>query len=170
MRKVFALGCLGAAALAGSASAAFYIESEPNDTLATANFVGNYTFPGDAFLVDGTISPSGDQDWFMFTVSNAAQMRLATYGRPDSNSGDSILELYDSAGTLLASDDDGGINLFSSLEYNSTAGGTFYIRVNSFEGRTSFDYKLVVGLNIVPAPASMALLGMGGLVLGRRRR
>ena len=170
MRNSIVMGILGAAALAGVASADFYIEQEPNDTLALANNVGSYQAPGDAFLVDGSINPLADQDWFVFTVSGASQMRLAVYGRPDSSPpADSFLELFDGAGNLLASDDDSNINLFSSLEYNSTAGGTYYIRVTSFQGATSFDYKLIVGLNIVPAPASMALLGLGGLALRRRR-
>jgi hypothetical protein len=164
------MGILGAAALAGVASADYYIEQEPNNSLATANNVGSYTAPGDAFLVDGTIAPSADQDWFVFTVSDAAQMRISVFGRPNSDPpADSYLELYDGAGTLIAFDDDSNINLFSSIEYNSAAGGTFYVRVTSFQGGTSFDYKLIVGLNIVPAPASVAVLGLATLGLRRRR-
>lgn len=171
MRSSLVVGIIGATALAGAASADFYIEQESNDSLATANDIGSYSPPGDAFVVDGSISPSGDQDWFAFTVSGASQIRIAIYGRPDSNPpADSYLELFDSAGNLLAFDDDSNINLFSSLEYNSTAGGTFYIRVTSFQGQTSFDYKMIGGLNIVPAPASLAMLGLAGVTMGRRRR
>lgn len=171
MRSSYLLGIVGVSALAGVASADFYIEQESNDSLATANDVGSYSPPGDAFVVDGTIAPGGDQDWFAFSVSGPSQIRIAIYGRPDSNPpADSYLELFDSTGALLAFDDDSNINLFSSLEYNSAAGGTFYIRVTSFQGATSFDYKMIAGLNIVPAPASLALLGLAGLATGRRRR
>ena len=171
MRVSLCMGIVGVSALAGVASADFYIESEPNNSLATANNVGSYSYPGDAFLVDGSISPATDQDWFCFTVSDASQIRIAIYGRPNSNPpADSYLELFDAGGTLLAFDDDSNINLFSSLEYNSAAGGTFYIRVTSFQGGTAFDYKMITGLNIVPAPASMAMLGLAGLAMGRRRR
>jgi uncharacterized protein (TIGR03382 family) len=171
MKLAICLGFVGATALAGAASANFYIESEPNNSLATADDVGAYVAPGAAFLVDGSISPSTDQDWFMFTISDAAQIRISIFGRPNSDPpADSFLELFDSAGTLLAFDDDSNINLFSSLEYNSSAGGTFYIRVTSFQGATSFDYKMIVGLNIVPTPGTLALAGMGALALGRRRR
>jgi hypothetical protein len=171
MRSSLFMGIVGVSALAGVASADFYIETESNDSLATANDVGSYSPPGDAFVVDGSISPATDQDWFHFTVANASQIRIGIYGRPNSNPpADSFLELFDSNGVMLAFDDDSNINLFSSLEYNSAAGGTFYIRVTSFQGQTSFDYKMIVGLNIVPAPASMAMLGLAGLAMGRRRR
>ena len=170
MRNSIVMGVLGAAALAGVASADYYIEQEPNDSLATANNVGSYSAPGDAFLVDGAINPAADQDWFAFTVSDAAQMRISVFGRPNSDPpADSFLELFDSGGNLLASDDDSNINFFSSIEYNGLSGGTYYIRVTSFQGASSFDYKLIVGLNIVPAPASMAVLGLAGLAMRRRR-
>lgn len=158
-----------AAAGAGAAQAGFYVETEPNNTLAQANFVGNYTFPGDAFLVDGNITRA-DEDWFVFTVTDATQIRASTFGRPDSNLGDSLLYLFDSNGNQLAFDDDSGVNLFSSLEYNTTGGGTFYLKVASFQGASSFDYKLVVGLNVVPTPGPLALAGLGALVALRRRR
>lgn len=171
MRSSLVVGIIGAAALAGVASADFYIEEESNDSLATANDIGSYSPPGDAFVVDGAISPSTDQDWFAFSVAGPSQIRIAIYGRPNSNPpADSFLELFDSAGNLIAFDDDSNINLFSSLEYNSTAGGTFYVRVTSFQGATSFEYKMIGGLNIVPAPASLAMLGLAGMAMGRRRR
>jgi uncharacterized protein (TIGR03382 family) len=171
MNLAISSGFVGALALAGAASANFYIESEPNNSLATADDVGAYIAPGAAFLVDGSINPSTDQDWFKFSISDAAQIRIAIYGRPDSAPpADSFLELFDAGGNLLAFDDDGNINLFSSIEYNSNAGGDFYIRVTSFQGATSFDYKMIVGLNIIPTPGSLALMGMGALALGRRRR
>lgn len=164
------LGTMAAMAAAGSAQAGFFVESEPNNSLATANFVGSYSFPGDGFIVDGSINPSTDEDWFRFTVDNATQIRIAIFGRPNSNTGDSFLELYDGVGTLLAFDDDSNVNLFSALEYNSTGPGTFYFRITSYLGQTSFDYKTIVGLNVAPTPGSFALAGMGGLLAIRRRR
>lgn len=164
------LGTLAAMAAAGSAQAGFFVESEPNNSLATANFVGSYSFPGDGFIVDGSINPTTDEDWFRFTVDDATQIRIAIFGRPNSNSGDSYLELFDSGGVLLASDDDSNVNLFSALEYNSAGAGTFYFRITSFQGASSFDYKTIVGLNVAPTPGSLALAGLGGLMALRRRR
>ncbi len=159
------------AGLAGAAHAGIILETEPNNSLATANACGNYTPPGDSFLVDGAIGVLGDQDWFKFTVSGPSQIVASTYGRPDSNPpADSFLELFDSAGTLVAFDDNSGINNFSSLSYNASAGGTYYFRVTAFNNQTAFEYKLVVGMNITPTPGSLAALAGGILCLGRRRR
>ncbi|QOI99092.1 MAG: pre-peptidase C-terminal domain-containing protein [Phycisphaeraceae bacterium] len=168
MKMIAVLG--GVLAAAGSAQAGFFVEVESNDTLATANFVGSYSFPGDGFVVDGAISPSTDEDWFRFSVDDATQIRVAIFGRPNSSSGDSFLELFDGAGSLVASDDDSGINLFSALEYNTAGAGTYFLRVTSFRGASSFEYKMVVGLNVAPTPGSLALAGLGALVATRRRR
>ncbi len=163
------------AGIASVASADVILETEPNDTLGTADFIGDFNAPGGSVVVDGSISGAAapDQDWFRFTVSDAAQIVIATFGRPNSNVGDSYLELYDSQGVLLAEDDDDGIRLFSALEYNGGP-GTYFIRVRAFElaspGEQFFDYKMVVGLNIVPTPGALAFLGVGALAAARRRR
>lgn len=173
MNKFFVIAAV--AGLASAASADVILETEPNDTLGTANFIGAFDAPGGSVVVDGSIrgAAAPDQDWFRFTVTDAVQIVIATFGRPNSNIGDSYLELYDSEGMLLAEDDDDGIRLFSALEYNGGA-GTYFIRVRAYEqaapGEGLFDYKMVVGLNIVPTPGALALLGMGGLVAVRRRR
>lgn len=161
---------LAAAGLAGSAQAGFYIEEEPNNSLATANFVGAYTFPGDGFVVDGAIS-NADQDWFKFTVTAASQLIATMRGLPNSGSGrDGYLELFDGSGNLLAFDDDSGINFMPALEYDLAGAGTYFLRVTNFPQTPDFDYKLSVGLNVAPTPGSAAMLAIGGLALVRRRR
>ncbi|MBL8762731.1 MAG: PPC domain-containing protein [Phycisphaerae bacterium] len=163
---IFALGLV---ALAGTANAAFFVEAEANNTPGTANFVGVYAPPGDAFLVDGTL-PVGDVDYFRFSVTGAAEIKAAVYGRPDSTAGDSFMYLLAADGTtILESDDDDNIGFFSSLEKN-VAAGTYFLKVDRFAGTPAFEYKLVVGINVVPAPASLGLLGLGGMVASRRRR
>ncbi len=162
-------------ASAGTAHAGLIFETEPNNTLATANFIGNFDVPGGSVLVDGSITP-GDVDWFQFTITGDTQLVSATFGVPSSAVGDSILSLYDSLGTLIIQDDDSGIGNFSSLEAQLTA-GTYYLVVTGFPdfGNTGnhsedFTYKLLVGTNVVPAPGALALLGLAGLVARRRRR
>ncbi len=174
--KVFSAAIVTVLGLAASANAAFYLESESNDTQATANFIGSYIAPGDGIVVDGGIVSvqAPDQDWFTFTTSNTTQIVVSVFGRPNSNVGDSYLELYDSAGTLLAFDDDSNVGNFSSLEYTTTAGGSWSLKIRKFDPQQGldFNYKMIIGLNItpVPTPGAASLMAIGGLMVARRRR
>lgn len=173
--KLYSAAIVTALGLAASANAAFYLESESNDTQATANFIGSYIAPGDGIVVDGGINSvqAPDVDWFTFTTSNVTQIVVSVFGRPNSNVGDSFLELYDSSGTLLASDDDSNVNLFSSLEYTTASGGSWSLKVRKFsDAGVDFNYKMIIGLNItpVPTPGAASLMAVGGLLVARRRR
>ncbi|MEA5614527.1 hypothetical protein [Nodularia spumigena] len=67
---------LAAAAMGTSvASAQFMTEVESNNTLATANSIGNFTAPGGSMLVDGTIV-QGDVDWFSFTLADTSSLAV----------------------------------------------------------------------------------------------
>lgn len=173
---------------AGSAAMADPIlEAEPNNTMATANFVSAAQYPTGGFAFDGHIG-SGDVDWISLTFLTPMIVNASTFGRPNSLAGDSqILLVASNQTTILAFDDDSGLGLYSAFEATVPA-GTYYLGVTGFDdlnlglsgtnppripigGHTeNFDYKLVVGLNPVPAPGSIALLGLAGLVGLRRRR
>lgn len=161
---------------AGVAQSAIYFEVESNDTLATANDIGSYGFPGDGIVVDGMIT-SGDVDWFCFTLlDNATMVVAALFDMNPSAGGDGVMGLFDSLGNALIIDDDSNIGLMPSLQYANLAAGTYYIAVSGypdfdFEGdhEENFEYKLVIGLNI-PTPGALALMGLGGLTVARRRR
>lgn len=188
-----ALTALMLAGAAGAANAAIIFESESNNTIATANPLGTYSAPGDGILVDGSITPgaqgvAGDVDWFSFTVTGPTTLVASIFALSGANQ-DSMLILVDSGGNILASDDDDNVGLMSSLDPIVLAAGTYYIGVtgwndlgspvsipDGFNGTTGighsaeFVYKLVIGLNIVPTPGTAALLGLGVLAAGRRRR
>lgn len=176
MKKNAIIALVAVAGAAGLANATLFFESEPNNTLLTADDVGSYDRPGDAFAVDGRLGGrGGDVDWFRFEVTEGATVNAAVYGRPTSEDGDSVLGLFDSSGALITSDDDDNIGLYSSVEAIVPA-GVYYLAVSGFpdfdfEGDhdETFGYKLVVGLNI-PAPASLAGFGVLGLAAARRRR
>lgn len=162
-------------AAAGTADAGLIVETEPNNTMGTANHIGIFGRPGGSVLVDGSITPN-DVDWFEFVVTGDTQLVSATFGIPTSAVGDSILSLYDSLGNLITQDDDGGIGAFSAIEAIIPA-GTYFLVVTGFPdfGNTGshnqdFVYKLTLGVNVVPAPGALALLGLAGLVSRRRRR
>jgi hypothetical protein len=52
MKKNAIIALVAVAGAAGLANATLFFESEPNNTLLTADDVGSYDRPGDAFAVD----------------------------------------------------------------------------------------------------------------------
>lgn len=185
------VGCaLASAALAGPISTTPYFESEPNNTVPSANVVGAFAVPGGAFLADGHIG-NGDVDWYTFFVpGSVSHLVAAVYGLPDSLTADSTMQLWDvGAGIEKAWDDDNNIGFMSSFEADLTHAGFYAIAVSGYSDGTLFstpmdglndssgtphtqnyDYKLIVGVNTTPEPATMSLIGLGALALFRRRR
>lgn len=161
---------------AGVAQSAIFFEVESNDTLWTANDLGSYGVPGDGIVVDGMIT-SGDVDWFSFTLlDNATMVVAALFDMNPSSNNDGVMGLFDSLGNEIVVDDDSGIDLMPALQFANLAAGTYYIAISgypdfTFEGdhEENFEYKLVIGLNI-PTPGALALMGLGGLTIARRRR
>lgn len=180
---------LGLAAVAGTANAGLFDETESNNTLATANSVGSFGFPGGSILVSGEIT-SDDVDWFSFDLNNAATLTFfaAFSGTPGA---DAVLQVVGSDGVVIAFDDD-SLGLLPSIQLTDLAAGTYFVGLSGFgdanaasvgtgdvfDGLTStgaghgeeFVYKLTIGASVVPTPASVAMLGLGGLVMTRRRR
>lgn len=203
-----AMTALVIAAAAGAANASIFFESEGNNTMGTANFVGTFNAPGEGILIDGSITPgtvqsptgapgtAGDVDWFSFTVSGNTTFVASIFAIINSNAGgatpDSQLIITNSSGAVLAFDDDNNVGFMSSIDTLALTAGTYFIGVtgyndlniggtvqlpDGFTGDTqlsghteNWTYKLIIGLNIVPTPGAAALLGLGGLVAGRRRR
>ncbi len=175
---------LAAAAMGTSvASAQFMTETEPNNTLATANSIGSFSAPGGSMLVDGTIT-QGDVDWFSFTLTDVAS--LAVFAGFSFNSGNGVMQLVGSDGVVIAFDDDGGVGSMPAMQVASLAAGSYYLGLsgfgdqgagsvgttNIFNGGHSenFAYKMTFGFTVVPAPGALAMLGFGGALMARRRR
>jgi cysteine-rich repeat protein len=112
-------------------------EREPNDTPASAS--GSYSPP---VALQGAINPGSEMDVFRITLSATADLRLETFdssGRQSCRDIDTQLELLAPDGTtVLASDDDDGVELCGAIHPASDAGGqrlapgTYYARVSSF--------------------------------------
>jgi len=176
-------------AMAGVAQAGFFTESESNNTLATANDLGVYDAPGGSIAISGAIG-TNDVDWFSFTINDPASLAFFSGFSPDG--GDGIMQIVTAGGDVIAFDDDSGNGLMPALQFNGLAAGTYFIGISSFgdvfsdsvttdeladgipDGNgpsQNFSYIISVGLSLdVPTPGSLALLGMGGLVITRRRR
>lgn len=174
----------GLALAAGAAHAGLISESEPNNTLGTADFVGSFGAPGGSAIVDGSIG-NNDVDWFSFTLTDTAT--LSVFAAYSGTAGaDGVMQLV-SGTDVIAFDDDSGIGFMPSLQYANLAAGTYYVGLSGFGDAGSgsvdsdelfdglghqenFSYKLVLGFTVVPAPASVAMLGFGGVLIVRRRR
>lgn len=137
-------------------------ETEPNDTCATAS--GPFAVPAtpSGVLVGGSISPSGNLDWYSFTLPSRADVRIETFdanGPSTCASIDTLVQLFqDDCTTQLGSDDDDGVNLCSRIDAAADAfarqlsAGTYRVRVSGFSGTPTYTMQVrmltVCGNNI----------------------
>ncbi|MBK9118122.1 MAG: pre-peptidase C-terminal domain-containing protein [Phycisphaerales bacterium] len=167
-------------------------EVEPNDNVPSANannYVGQFMIPGGSLLIDGYLSP-GDVDWYAFDIAGPAHLVAAAYALPmSSNLTDGQLMVIDAAGTIYAADDDNNIGFMPSIQVDLPGPGRYYIGISGYNdgnlpgNPTVFDgltpsgaphtedwaYKLIMGANVIPEPASLVLLALGALFVTRRR-
>jgi cysteine-rich repeat protein len=119
------------------------LESEPNNTIATADAMTGYV----AAL--GAINPIGDKDYFSVTVPAGGGIQAYT---SDWASGcpagfDSVVYLYDPGGAQIGVDDDSGAANCSMLTKANLAGGVYTLRVDySFNSGTTPFYLLKVAV------------------------
>lgn len=190
MKHAHLTTAIGVAAIASTAYAGgFFSEVEDNDTLILANDIGVFDAPGGSMLIDGVLE-DGDVDWFEFTLSDEASFSVfALFSASDS---DGIMQLVAEGGDVIAFDDDSGIDLMPAIQMADLSAGKYFIGISGFgdvdsssvdtdeladghldTGEThgeSFGYKLNIGFTIVPAPGSLALCGIGGVMMTRRKR
>ncbi|MBN2497499.1 MAG: hypothetical protein JXR96_23100 [Deltaproteobacteria bacterium] len=74
-----------------------------------------------------SICPAGDEDWWVFTLAEQADIAVFTFG----SDGDTRMWLYDASQNELAYDDDGGNDLFSRISVGLRP-GTYHVKVNEF--------------------------------------
>jgi hypothetical protein len=153
------------------------LESEPNNSFATAQFIPPATHPFGGVAVDGAVPP-GDVDYFSVDLAAGDIITAATYDFDPTGSGgsDTVLGLFRPDGSLMASSDDDGPGFLSALYRQADASGRWRVAVSgfpdfSFVGEHGEDirYKLVLGFNPIPEPATLSLLALGALAVLRRR-
>ncbi|MBG1269890.1 calcium-binding protein, partial [Nostoc sp. WHI] len=102
-----------------------------NNSLSTAEVLGSFSSGSNLnFSAElATVQPGGnpDFDFFTFSLANAGTVTVST-----AVSGDTVLGLFNSSGTLLESDNDGGVPP-SSLISRFLGAGTYSISVSKFD-------------------------------------
>ncbi|MFD2173097.1 M10 family metallopeptidase C-terminal domain-containing protein [Rhodobacter lacus] len=105
---------------------------------AAASPVTTYTMSVDD-TISGVISSASDDDWYKVTLEAGETYVAMVWGTGGSNTGltDTVLSVYNSAGTEIASNDDAtGDNRFSLINFTATTGGTYYIGVGGYGSET----------------------------------
>ena len=160
----------------------FPMESEPNGTKATANFLqpdGDASPLPNALGVTGGMS-SSDTDWFTFHLdtsdyTSGVSLRL-TYGTSQ-NTRNISWNLFDAADNPLGSLS-GTINSSSptrNITLTIANSGQYWVRATSSSSSSNYNF-MVQGLNgavvtVIPEPSTYALLGLGvGALVWLRRR
>ena len=107
---------------------------EPNNGFSTAGQLS----PGT--LINGFISSSSDEDYFVFTTSEAGDIHIELANFP----GDYDVYLYNSSQSELAKGYT--VNDPEIVDYTANSAGTFYVRVDGYNGANSSsdDYELMV--------------------------
>jgi hypothetical protein len=133
-----------ALALAAGLAAQRLPELEPNNTVAQAQAIAAGT------QITANLA-AGEQDWFQFTLSGAAEIHLRTSGNFGVNpSVDTGVFLFDATGTTRLAWNDNAAGTMSDLGVNLTA-GTYTVMVTGKLATTTGDY----GLDFVVLPAAV---------------
>lgn len=112
---------------------------------------------GDVFY--GTLGSTTDIDWIEVTLEAGVTYTIDMQGSGTTNAlADPLLELRDSSGTLITSNDDRttGTTVDSRITYTPTTTGTYYIVADNYNDGSSGDYS--IGLYTDSADASLDLL------------
>jgi Bacterial pre-peptidase C-terminal domain len=103
--------------------------------------------------VSGVLAPAGDKDWrrIDLTAGQAYRFSLASDDKAEKPLGDPFLRILNAAGVEQASDDDGGANLNSYLEFTPSVTGHYYIEAAAFGEGGEGAYVLSAAAGDIPA-------------------
>ena len=156
---------LTASAAGGSGPGAF------DDYPANTGTPGRIQVPGTA---TGNLETGNDQDWFAIQAMGGQSITVGLEGRPTGagSLGDPLVEIYDSFGTQIARNDDGGQGFNSLVTFTAPRPGTYYVAAGSFGSSTGTYTVRVSGGQPVAlddfgqSPTTQGRLGVPGSVFG----
>jgi hypothetical protein len=103
---------------------------------------------------NGIIAHPGQEDWFRFPANKGAALDVTVYARRLHSPLDSVIEIEDSAGHSVASNDD-AVGADSSLKFTPTESTNYFLRVRDTLGKGGRDF--VYRAEITPVEPNLAL-------------
>jgi methionine-rich copper-binding protein CopC len=100
-----------------------------DDYAATTATTGHVNIAG---TTTGQIETVNDRDWFSVSLTAGQIYNFGLNAAASAGLSNPYLTLYNSSGTALASNDDGGSNLNALLGYTATASGTYYLEARAY--------------------------------------
>ena len=104
-----------------------------DDYAASTSTTGSVSIGGSA---TGMIETSGDNDWFRVSLTAGQSYEFHLNATSSGGLGDPYLNLYNSSGTLLTSNDDGGGSLNSLISFTATTSGNYYLGARAYSSGT----------------------------------
>ena len=109
----------------------------PSDDYGNTIYTASWISIGST--VNAALETTGDYDYFAFTPSTSGSYTLSSTGTIDTYG-----SLYSSSGSLLASDDDAGVNANFQITSTLSAGMTYYLGVRGFSSSVLGSYSITV--------------------------
>jgi serralysin len=122
---------------------------ETSDAAASTS-TGYSMSVGDTF--SGTLGSAGDRDWVAVTLTAGSTYEVALDGVSLS---DPYLRVYDSSGTLVYYNDDGGAGYDSLLAFTASYTGTFYLAAGAYADGYSGTYDMTITESVPAAPGTL---------------
>jgi Tol biopolymer transport system component/methionine-rich copper-binding protein CopC len=122
-----------------TAASLMVVAPPPDDYAASSQTTGVVTVGGGS--ATGKVEASGDKDWFAVALLAGQGYAFSLDAAPNTGLSDALLTLFNSAGTQLAEDDDGGPGANSLLNFTATQTGTHYLQAAGY-GPSTGNYLL----------------------------
>jgi hypothetical protein len=125
-----------------------HVSSFPNVLAAPASHDREHPTSTDLhppLAFNGIISQKGQEDWFRFPASKDKPLAVKVFARRLHSPLDSTIEIFDSAGKSLASDDDAS-GADSSLKFTPAESTNYFLRIRDALGNwgSDFGYRIEI--------------------------